>query len=62
MVTIAADAASETAGLKTLEDVFRWAVGRRERLLPGDVVIQDEYTHDVIFTAADGSSLVFDAT
>jgi len=29
---------------------------------PTDVVIQDEYTHDVLFGASDGSFLVFDAT
>lgn len=52
-------AASE---LKTLEQVFRWAISREPRLLPADVVIQDEYTHDVIFRAPDGSALVFDTT
>lgn len=58
-----ADAArAETSDFQTLEQVFRWAIAREERLLPGDVVIQDEYTHDVIFVASDGSALVFDAT
>lgn len=58
----AVDAVAETVTFQTLEQVFRWAVGRDDRLLPGDVVIQDEYTHDVIFVASDGSALVFDAT
>ena len=56
------DAVAEVAGLKTLEQVFRWAVRRDPRLLPADVVIQDEFTHDVIFRAPDNSALVFDAT
>jgi len=52
----------ETSGFQTLEQAFRWAIRRSDRLMPGEVVIQDEYTHDVIFLAADGSALVFDAT
>ena len=55
-------AVTEATGLKTLEEVFRWAIRREERLMPGEVVVQDEYTHDVVFLAADGSALVFDAT
>lgn len=55
-------AASEAAELRTLEEVFRWATRRQDRLMPSDVVIQDEYTHDVIFVAPDGSALVFDTT
>jgi hypothetical protein len=63
MLRMQADAAvSETAELRTLEEVFRWATRRYDRLMPADVAIQDEYTHDVIFVAADGSALVFDTT
>lgn len=50
------------AGLKTLEQVFRWALAQTPRLTPDDVVIQDEYTHDVLFAASDGSFLVIDTT
>jgi len=58
-----ADTAMEEAGkFQTLEQAFRWAIRRNERLMPGEVVIQDEYTHDVVFLASDGSALVFDAT
>ena len=53
---------AEASQLKTLEQVFRWAIRREPPLKPADVVIQDEFTHDVIFRAADGSALVFDAT
>jgi hypothetical protein len=58
----AVDAVAETTNLETLEQVFRWALARQPRFTPGDVVIQDEYTHDVSFRAPDGSTLVFDTT
>jgi hypothetical protein len=47
---------------RTLEQAFRWAIRQEPPLRPADVVIQDEYTHDVLFGASDGSFLVFDAT
>ena len=53
---------AEAATLPTLDHVFRWALAQEPRVLPADVVIQDEYTHDVLFRAPDGSVLVFDAT
>ena len=52
----------EAAGLPTLDHAFRWALRQEPRLEPVDAVIQDEYTHDVLFGARDGSFLVFDAT
>ncbi len=58
----AADAVSEVAELQTLEQVFRWAIRRDPPFAPADVVIQDEFTHDVIFRASDRSTLVFDTT
>jgi len=63
VVHVQAEAAvTEAADLRTLEQVFRWATRREHRLIPSDVVIQDEYTHDVIFLASDDSALVFDTT
>lgn len=53
---------TEAVQLATLEHAFRWALQQQPRLEPVDVVIQDEYTHDVLFGAMDGSFLVFDAT
>ena len=50
------------AELPTLDRAFRWALEQYPRFEPVDVVIQDEYTHDVLFGAKDGSFLVFDAT
>jgi hypothetical protein len=51
----------EAEKLKTLEEAFRWALSRTPPLIPGEVVIQDEYTHDVIFTSG-SVYLVFDTT
>lgn len=61
-MTTVESAMREAAELKTLDQAFRWAISRQPRFMPADVIIQDEYTHDVIFTAGDGSALVFDAT
>ena len=58
----AAQALPELSGLATLEDVFRRLVRRQPPFVPVDVIIQDEFTHDVIFRAPDGSALVIDAT
>jgi hypothetical protein len=56
------DLLAETRNLATLEQAFRWAITREPRLMPEDVVVQDEYTHDVFFAAGDGRYVVFDAT
>jgi hypothetical protein len=48
--------------LPALDHVFRWALRQEPRLQIEDVVIQDEYTHDVLLAAGDGSFLVFDTT
>jgi hypothetical protein len=58
----AAEALAEVSELKTLEHVFRWAIRHDPPFTPADVVIQDEFTHDVIFRASDQSALVIDAT
>jgi hypothetical protein len=47
-------------GLRTLEEVLRWARPRGHALV--DVVAQDEYTNDVVLALADGRWLVFDTT
>jgi len=57
---------SELSGLHNLSDVMRWALADKSRaFIPGvvaDVVVQDEYTHDVIIPWRDSLVLVFDAT
>jgi hypothetical protein len=43
------------AGIRTLADVAsRWPIA--------DVVVQDEYSHDVLVELPDGRALAFDAT
>jgi hypothetical protein len=44
----------------TLEDVLPWAHARGGELV--DVIIQDEFTHDVIVRAGPSAFLVFDTT
>jgi hypothetical protein len=48
--------------LRTLDEAFRWALAQSPRVEPRDVIVQDEYAHDVLFRAVDGSYFVFDTT
>ncbi len=50
------------ASQKTLEDVVRWGLGVNPMQLVKDVVVQDEYTHDVVMRHASGVWLVYDTT
>lgn len=61
-MTEAAEAARELQSFQTLDEVFRWAIARTPRFVPEDVIVQDEYTHDVLFRGVDGSYLVLDTT
>lgn len=45
---------------KTLEDVLAWAHATGGALL--EVIVQDEYTHDVIVRSGNAEHLVFDTT
>jgi len=54
--------AKDVAPLGTLADVVAFCAARTPRAAIADVVIQDEYTHDVVVTLGDGRALVFDAT
>jgi hypothetical protein len=47
---------------KTLEDVVRWGLAMKPPRLVERVVVQDEYTHDVVVPWADGVYLVYDTT
>lgn len=47
---------------KTLEDVVRWGLGQVPARLVARVVVQDEYTHDVVVQHASGVWLVYDST
>jgi hypothetical protein len=50
------------AGQKTLEDVVRWGLGQRPPRMIESVVVQDEYTHDVVLRHGEGVYLVYDTT
>ena len=52
--------ATALAVLTTLQDVVRWTFGTHREIL--DVVIQDEFTHDVVVTWGTSRYLVFDTT
>jgi hypothetical protein len=54
--------AAAVSPLGTLADVVAFCAARGPRAAIADVVIQDEFTHDVVVTIGGGRSLVFDAT
>jgi hypothetical protein len=54
--------AAAVAPLGTLADVVAFCAAREPRAAIADVVIQDEFTHDVVVALGGGRSLVFDAT
>jgi hypothetical protein len=47
---------------RTLEEVVRWSLALAPPRLISRVVIQDEYTHDVVLTYGEGVYLVYDTT
>lgn len=49
-------------GQSSLHDVVVAALARNPPLLIADVVVQDEYTHDVVLPWAEGVWLVYDTT
>ena len=55
-----ADILSETSSLCTLEEVMQWAFARKPPAQLFGVVTQDEFTHDVVISAARDCFLVFD--
>lgn len=52
----------ELAPLTTLQDVVRWAFARTPPRDVAEVVVQDEFTHDVVLPWENGRYLVFDTT
>ena len=46
----------------TLERALRHWLGQSPPVDVADVVIQDEYTHDVVIALPDGLALVYEAT
>lgn len=52
----------EVRALETLGDLVGWCARQEPRLAIHDVVVQDEYTHDVVVALPGGAALVLDAT
>lgn len=56
----------ELSGQHNLKDVLRWALAHPPGVfLPtvvADVIVQDEFTHDLVVPWRDGLVLVYDAT
>lgn len=56
----------ELSGQQNLNDVMRWSLSQQPgTFIPSvvaDVVVQDEFTHDVIVPWRDGLVLVYDTT
>ena len=57
---------SELAGQHNLNDVMKWALSHPKGIfipsVVADVIVQDEFTHDVIVPYRDGLVLVYDTT
>jgi len=54
--------AAELPVLETLAEVVRWGASLDPATVVRDVVIQDEFTHDVVLPWRDGLVLVFGTT
>ncbi|MFP2926826.1 hypothetical protein ACLESO_16820 [Pyxidicoccus sp. 3LG] len=52
----------ELAPLTMLQDVVRWGFAHSPPRDVAEVVVQDEFTHDVVVPWEDGRYLVFDTT
>jgi hypothetical protein len=57
---------SEVAGQQNLNDVMKWALSQPGGVfipsVVAEVIVQDEFTHDVIVPYRDGLVLVYDTT
>jgi len=52
----------QLAALVTLQDVVRWGLSARPPHDVVEVIVQDEFTHDVVVGWRDHLHLVFDTT
>ena len=61
-----ADIAKELSGQENLKDVMTWALSAPAGIfipsVVAQVIVQDEFTHDVIVPWRDGLVLVYDTT
>jgi hypothetical protein len=56
----------ELAGQQNLNGIMKWALSRPAGVfipsVVADVIVQDEYTHDIVIPYRDGLVLVYDST
>jgi hypothetical protein len=61
-----AEVESELSGQHNLNDVMKWALADKSgAFIPSvvaEVIVQDEFTHDVVIPWRDGLVLVYDTT
>lgn len=50
------------AGLHTLHEVIRWGLAAAPERIVAEVIIQDEFTHDVVMPWTGDRYVVFDTT
>ena len=60
--TILSDIAAALPDAGSLDEVLRWARARTPPARVLDVVVQDEFTHDVVIALSDRIVLVYDTT
>ncbi len=53
---------AEVGSLTLLQDVVRWGFASTPPRDVTEVIVQDEFTHDVVMPWKDGGYLVFDTT
>ena len=53
---------ADVQGLATLQQVLRWSLARKPRAEFLDVVVQDEFHHDVIVRVAENRFAVFETS
>ncbi|HEY4244522.1 MAG TPA: hypothetical protein VGM88_32130 [Kofleriaceae bacterium] len=46
----------------TLAELIPWGLAQHPPAIIEDVIVQDEYTHDVLLPRGDGTYLVYDTT
>ncbi len=47
---------------RTLSEAVAWGLAHMPPLVVADVIVQDEYTHDVVLPYRDGRFVVYDTT
>jgi hypothetical protein len=57
-----AELAAAARRLTGLADVVRWGLAQAPPQVIAEVIVQDEYTHDVVIAWAGGAFVVFDTT